>query len=89
LPCVVSNAIPPEAAALPDRVRRVALDAPLGEWVAALRAALAQGRDPHAAARLERSVYAVDASVAAYAGAYDGAPPPLVDEAQRCAALPA
>jgi glycosyltransferase involved in cell wall biosynthesis len=90
LPCVLSNAIPPEAAALPDRVRRVALDAPLPVWVAALRAALEQGRDPQAAARLERSVYAVDASVAAYAAAYDGAAaPPLSDEAQRCAALPA
>jgi glycosyltransferase involved in cell wall biosynthesis len=90
LPCVLSHAVPPEAAALPDRVRRVALDAPLDEWVAALRAALAQGRDPQAAARLERSVYAVDASVAAYVAAYDGAPaPPIPDEPERCAALPA
>jgi glycosyltransferase involved in cell wall biosynthesis len=90
LPCAVSDAVPPEAAALPDRVRRVALDAPLPEWVAAIGAALHQGRDPHAAARLERSVHAIDASVAVYTAAYDGAPaPPVPDEARRCAALPA
>ncbi|MGH6896116.1 MAG: glycosyltransferase [Geminicoccaceae bacterium] len=90
LPCVISDAVPPEAAALPDRVRRLALDAPVEEWAAAIGAALRRGRDPEAAARLERSPYAIDASVAAYAAAYDGAPaPPLADEAQRCAALPA
>jgi glycosyltransferase involved in cell wall biosynthesis len=90
LPCVVSDAVPPEAAALPDRVRRVALDAPVGEWVAALGAALHQGRDARAAARLERSVHAIDASVAVYAAAYDGASPALSrDEPQTCAALPA
>ena len=90
LPCVISDVVPPEAAVLPDRVRRVALDAPIATWAAAIRAAADQGRDPHAAARLERGPYAIDAAVAAYAAAYDGAPaPPFRDEASECAALPA
>jgi glycosyltransferase involved in cell wall biosynthesis len=90
LPCVVSNAVPPEAAVLPDRVWRVALDAPLCEWVAAIGAALDQGRDACAAARLERSAYAIDASIATYAAAYDGAHAALSsDERPTCAALPA
>ena len=33
LPCVISDVIPPEADALPDRVRRLALEAPPAAWV--------------------------------------------------------
>jgi glycosyltransferase involved in cell wall biosynthesis len=89
LPCVISDAVPPEAAVLPDRVRRVALDAPLCEWVAAIGAALHGGREPHATARLERSVHAIDASVVPYAAAYDGDPAALSsDKRPTCAALP-
>jgi glycosyltransferase involved in cell wall biosynthesis len=90
LPCVISDVIAPEAAALPDRISRLALDAPVDEWVSAIRAALRQGRAADAVARLERSVHAIDVSVAIYAAAYDSAPAaPLQSERGPCAALPA
>ena len=37
LPCVISDVIPPEADALPDRVRRLALEAPPAAWADALQ----------------------------------------------------
>jgi hypothetical protein len=86
---VISDAIPPEADALLERVRRVPLDAPLDRWVGALRTAVAAGRRPDAAARLVRSVYAIDRSVALYAAAYEGARTPQPEESSSCAALPA
>jgi glycosyltransferase involved in cell wall biosynthesis len=90
LPCVISDVIPPEADALPDRVRRLALDAPLAAWVDALQDALRGGRASDAADRLARSAYAIDTSLAIYAAAYDGATPGdrLTDTAS-CAASPA
>ena len=90
LPCVISDVVPPEAAVLPDRVRRLALDAPIDAWAAAIQAALRLGRDAGAAARLERGPHAIDAAVEAYAAAYDGAPAePLRGGSRECAALPA
>jgi hypothetical protein len=56
--------------------------------VAEIRAALDQGRDRDAAARLEGSAYAIDASVATYAAAYEGTPL-TAGKPQACAALPA
>jgi glycosyltransferase involved in cell wall biosynthesis len=72
LPCVISDVIPPEADALADRVQRLPLGASIDAWVAAIRTAAAAGRQEDAIRRLERTHFAVEASIAAYTAAYHG-----------------
>jgi glycosyltransferase involved in cell wall biosynthesis len=72
LPCVISDVIPPEADALGDRLQRLPLGAPIDTWVAAIRSAATAGRQADAVRRLERTHFAVEASIAAYTAAYRG-----------------
>ncbi len=91
LPCVISDVIPPEADALPDRVRRLALDGAargLGGRAAARPAARPRAPTPPTVSRAR--AYAIEASLAVYAAAYDGAAPGLPRlEPGSCAASPA
>jgi glycosyltransferase involved in cell wall biosynthesis len=90
LRCVISDVIPPEADALPDLVCRLPLTAPPAAWADALQAALRRGRAEEAALRLAHSPYAIDASLAVYAAAYDGAAPDgAAADSASCAASPA
>jgi glycosyltransferase involved in cell wall biosynthesis len=72
LPCVISDVIPPEADALAERVQRLPLGAPIDAWVAAIRSAAAAGRLEDAVRQLERTHFALQASIAACTAAYHG-----------------
>ncbi|MHC5020980.1 MAG: glycosyltransferase [Planctomycetota bacterium] len=63
LPCIVSDAIPPEAIVVPPLVQRIALSAPIGEWANALQSAIARTPAVSAADALE-AVRASDYDVA-------------------------
>lgn len=90
LPCVASDVIPPEADALPDLIRRLPLAAPPTAWADALQQALVRGRATDAVRRLGRTAYAIDASLAVYAAAYDGVrPADAVAGPPTCVASPA
>jgi glycosyltransferase involved in cell wall biosynthesis len=90
LPCVISDVIPPEADALPERVLRLPLSAPPALWAQALEGALQRCRAADAVRHLTGTAYAIDTSLALYTAAYDGAPAAaLPADPRSCAASPA
>jgi glycosyltransferase involved in cell wall biosynthesis len=90
LACVISDVIPPEADALPERVLRLPPSAPPALWAQALEAALQRGRLAGAAQHLAGTAYAIDTSLALYTAAYDGTPAAaLPADPRSCAASPA
>lgn len=70
LPCVASDAIPPEACVVPGLVERLSLEAGEDAWIAAIRRAAARGRHPDPMAWIARSPFTLDASIGALREVY-------------------
>jgi glycosyltransferase involved in cell wall biosynthesis len=74
LPCVVSDAVPDEALAIPERVARMSLDLPASSWAEACLAAAGAPRDRNASAwrRLAGGPLDIATSAAALTDVYLG-----------------